>query len=224
MPDTPRCVSPVRHALHVTSMCATSGTGNVTLSPRARELFKLQVESPIFDVSAVESDKLRETLEEAQPSVPPHKLLTDFSGVESKAASTACSLLTEEAVTAARKAVLFSFEGIDQPGGKLYPEYRSDACWRDLMAFTRVAGYMCACGGDAKALSENGFDVLKQVYEELDVPVDAVIVGIGAIWEFSLNKAKEVVGASDEQVDGNHVCRILDASFRALLSRLELLI
>lgn len=195
-----------------------------SLSPLAKELFQSQVESPIFDphlMKTTTSDDVRTAIHLAQPSTPPFNQVST-SAITDSVCKVACMVLQDsKAVAVGREEILKTFKGISEPGGDLYPEKRSDACWRDLQAFTRVVGYLCALDGDDSPLSDDGFRVLSEVYEELDVPVDAVVVGVKGIWGFATRRAAVV--ADESGVAAPDVCAVLDKSFAAVVSRVAAL-
>ena len=83
-------------------------------------------------------------------------------------------------VTEARGQVLEQFPGITDPGGDLYPEIRADACWRDFWQFLRCVSYGIA-GNNTNYLSQEGLGYMAQLYEELKVPLPAMVAGIKAL-------------------------------------------
>lgn len=197
--------------------------GVVQLSPRGRELLKKQLEFPVFDANSVDG-ALGQVLASLQQK-PPYLLLTekalpenaDIPAVAIVALST-ISMRMQATVSAGRRAVLRTFPGITDVGGKLYPVARSEACWRDLLAFARIVGYMCAVGSGDN-LSSRGIEVLRQVYDELDVPVDAVLVGVNGMRDQALEDATLL--AKDRGVNVEEACSVLNSAFDALLSRLK---
>ena len=65
-------------------------------------------------------------------------------------------------------------------GGGLYPSVRADACWRDFWHFLRCITYAIA-GQRADYLSESGLEYMNLLYQELQVPLDAMVVGLEGI-------------------------------------------
>ena len=85
-----------------------------------------------------------------------------------------------EIVNEARAEVLQAFPQITQMGGGLYPSVRADACWRDFWHFLRCITYAIA-GQRADYLSESGLQYMNLLYQELQVPLDAMVVGLEGI-------------------------------------------
>lgn len=99
-------------------------------------------------------------------------------------------LLTEQAasiVDEARTQVLTTFPDITQEGGGLYPAERANACWRDFWHFLRCITYGIA-GQRLDYLSAGGLGYMQQLYKELQVPLDAMIIGLTSIKIASLNR------------------------------------
>lgn len=91
----------------------------------------------------------------------------------------------KEIVDYARAEVLKAFPQITEPGGGLYPAPRAEACWRDFWHFLRCISYGIA----AKSLeytSQEGLGYMEQLYQELNVPLDAMILGLTKLKERSL--------------------------------------
>ncbi|MDJ0798860.1 MAG: phycobilisome protein [Calothrix sp. MO_167.B12] len=92
-----------------------------------------------------------------------------------------------EIVDEARAKVLQQFPDILKPGGGLYPPFRAEACWRDFWHFTRCISYGIA-GGSSQFTSDRGLGYMKLLYEELSVPLDAMILGLEGIKIASLQR------------------------------------
>lgn len=90
-------------------------------------------------------------------------------------------------VDEARADVLQAFPGILEPGGGLYPTLRGDACWRDFWHFLRCITYGIA-GQNSHYTSPVGLAAMKQLYQELQVPLPAMIVGLKGIKQASLQR------------------------------------
>ncbi|MBH8566875.1 phycobilisome protein [Nostoc sp. CENA67] len=92
-------------------------------------------------------------------------------------------------VNEARNEVLATFPSITQPGGGLYPAERAEACWRDFWHFLRCITYGIA-GGRTDYTSVEGLHYMQLLYQELQVPLDAMIVGLEGIKAASLNRVE----------------------------------
>ncbi len=90
-------------------------------------------------------------------------------------------------VDEARADVLKAFPGILEPGGDLYPTLRGDACWRDFWHFLRCITYGIA-GQNRHYTSPPGLEAMKQLYQELQVPLPAMVVGLKGIKQASLKR------------------------------------
>lgn len=85
-----------------------------------------------------------------------------------------------EIVDAARAELLRQFPNITQPGGGLYPADRAIACWRDLWHFLRCITYGCVIG-QSDYTSPSGLRRLRQLYQRLAVPIDAMVAALIAL-------------------------------------------
>lgn len=92
-----------------------------------------------------------------------------------------------EIVDEARAGVLTQFPHILEPGGGLYPPERGEACWRDFWHYLRPITYGIA-GGQSEYTSVVGLASMQTLYEELEVPLDAMCVGLEGIKTASLNR------------------------------------
>ena len=92
-----------------------------------------------------------------------------------------------EIVDEAREQVLTIYPDITQPGGGLYPQERAAACWRDFWHFLRCISYGIA-GKHPDYTSSTGLRYMKLLYEELKVPLDAMVVGLEGIKTASLKR------------------------------------
>ena len=90
-------------------------------------------------------------------------------------------------VDEAREAVLNTFPNITQPGGGLYPTERADACWRDFWHFLRCITYGIA-GQRTDYTSPDGLHHMQLLYQELQVPLDAMVMGLETIKQASLKR------------------------------------
>lgn len=94
-----------------------------------------------------------------------------------------------EIVDEARVGVLATFPDITEPGGGLYPELRAEACWRDFWHFLRCITYGIA-GQHTDYTSAEGLGYMQQLYQELQVPLDAMVVGLEGIKIASLKRVE----------------------------------
>lgn len=99
-------------------------------------------------------------------------------------------LLREQAnslVAQAREQVLITYPQITQPGGGLYPAERAEACWRDFWHFLRCITYGIT-GNQPEFTSEEGLANMRLLYQELQVPLDAMICGLEHLKTYSLQQ------------------------------------
>lgn len=179
------------------------------LSARAQSLIQQQVSSPLFDVSKppVELSGILSRAQEEGSFLEASELPSP-DGANAQAAD-AIRRHASASIDVARAAVLREYPGIDQPGGALYPEHRAHACWRDLSEFARVVSYGVAVGEEV--FSDKGVDIMKMVYKELQVPMDALLTAIAVL-------CKEI---SDRVGDEPEVKMEIGKGFAALLEVLE---
>jgi allophycocyanin-B len=85
----------------------------------------------------------------------------------------------------ARQIVLTEFPTITQPGGDLYPPLRAEACWRDFWNFLRCITYGIA-GQQIPYTSAEGLENMRLLYQELQVPLGAMIVGLQGLKKYGL--------------------------------------
>ncbi len=119
----------------------------------------------------------------------------DLAQIEALAPQTAASLsatrILRDQVSAivdeARGSVLKTFPDITQPGGGLYPAARADACWRDFWHFLRCITYGIA-GQRTDYTSAEGLSHMQLLYQELQVPLDAMVVGLIGLKQASLRR------------------------------------
>jgi hypothetical protein len=90
-------------------------------------------------------------------------------------------------VDEARAEVLRAFPDITQAGGGLYPAERADACWRDFWHFLRCITYGIT-EQRTDYLSAEGLQYMNLLYQELQVPLDAMVVGLEGIKTASLKR------------------------------------
>ncbi len=97
--------------------------------------------------------------------------------------------LASEIVDDARAQVLAAFPAITQPGGGLYPAVRAEACWRDFWHFLRCVTYGIA-GGSVDYTSDLGLHHMNLLYQELQVPLDAMVLGLQELKVASLGRVE----------------------------------
>lgn len=89
-----------------------------------------------------------------------------------------------EIVSQAREVVLAANPGITEPGGGLYPPIRAEACWRDFWHFVRCISYGVS-GQRIDYTSDRGLNYMEQLYQELQVPLEAMVLGLEQLKVFS---------------------------------------
>ncbi|OYD95831.1 phycobilisome protein [Nostoc sp. 'Peltigera membranacea cyanobiont' 210A] len=94
-----------------------------------------------------------------------------------------------EIVDESREEVLANYPEIIQPGGGLYPAERAQACWRDFWHFLRCITYGIA-GGHAEYTNPTGLHYMNLLYQELQVPLDAMVLGLKSIKAASLKRCQ----------------------------------
>ena len=90
-------------------------------------------------------------------------------------------------ISDARGVVLAAYPRITEPGGGLYPPMRAEACWRDFWHFMRCISYGIS-GSSLNYTSDRGLAYMEQLYQELQVPLDAMILGLEQLKVFSLKQ------------------------------------
>lgn len=108
-------------------------------------------------------------------------------------------------IDGARSQVLEQFPQISQPGGSLYPEKRAENCWRDFWHFLRCIHYGVA-GASPQYTSAEGLHYMDLLYQELEVPLDAMVVGLEAMKQIAIelcggNKKTELLPYFDHLID-----------------------
>ena len=108
--------------------------------------------------------------------------------------TTQAKLLREQVqdiVAQARGDVLAAYPQITEPGGDLYPPARAEACWRDFWHFLRCITYGIA-GRSTEYTSEVGLSYMEQLYQELKVPLPAMVLGLEKLKYYSLQQFPEI--------------------------------
>lgn len=90
-------------------------------------------------------------------------------------------------VSKSRGVVLDANPGILEPGGGLYPPQRAEACWRDFWHFLRCISYGIS-GQSVNYTSDRGLGFMEQLYQELEVPLNAMVLGLEQLKAFSLEE------------------------------------
>ena len=90
-----------------------------------------------------------------------------------------------EIVFDAHASLLSQFPTIAEPGGDLYPPVRAESCLRDLWHFLRYTTYGIAAQ-NKQFSSPEGLRYLELLYQELHVPLDAMILGLVSLKVASL--------------------------------------
>jgi hypothetical protein len=90
-------------------------------------------------------------------------------------------------VAQAREQVLATYPNITAPGGELHPPERAAACWRDFWHFLRCITYGIA-GNNAQFTSQEGLENMRLLYQELRVPLAAMICGLENLKLYSLER------------------------------------
>lgn len=93
----------------------------------------------------------------------------------------------EEIVSQAREVVIASNPQLIEPGGGLYPPARAEACWRDFWHFLRCITYGIS-GKSVNYTSDRGLGYMEELYQELEVPLGPMILGLEQLKFFSLQK------------------------------------
>jgi Phycobilisome protein len=110
-----------------------------------------------------------------------------------------------ELIAKARQEVLNQFPDITEPGGGLYPAPRADACWRDFWHFLRCITYGIAAQRLDYTRPE-GLQAMEELYQALQVPLEAMIVGLSALKTASVDLI-----ASDETLFAPYFDLLLQA-------------
>jgi hypothetical protein len=171
----------------------------MTMPPLSEKVQALIQKARIVSVATWQDTHSPEALEVFQAADDGRQYLTDedLSQIELLAPSTTLlspivQLLRDRAteiVDEARVGVLATFPDITQPGGGLYPELRAEACWRDFWHFLRCITYGIA-GQHTDYTSAEGLGYMQQLYQELQVPLEAMVVGLEGIKTASLERVE----------------------------------
>lgn len=167
------------------------------LSERAKELI---VKSRIVSFSSWKDTYSDDIISIFQSADDQGRYLTDEDSEKIKALSVSTILGLEKAqllrdnatdiVNKARQQVLATFPNITEPRGDLYPPARAEACWRDYWHFLRCITYGIA-SGKTEYTSQEGLENMQLLYEEMRVPLEAMVLGLENLKVFGLLEFKE---------------------------------
>ncbi len=167
---------------------------NNQLSPRAKQLIP---KARIVSFASWKDLYSNEVLQIFQQADDEGRYLTDEDLAQIQALSSnqtlgveRAKLLREQAdtlVSNAREQLLTAMPQITQPGGGLYPPARAEACWRDFWHFLRCITYGIA-GNNPEFTSSEGLKNMQLLYQELQVPLDAMICGLEHLKTYSIEQ------------------------------------
>ncbi len=171
-----------------------------SLSPRVKEL--------IAKARIVSFDGWQEQFGDAAiaalQTADDDRIYLDDAVLERLPAGTIARSLRDHASTmvdTARAQVLEQFTGITEPGGGLYPAFRAEACWRDFWHFLRCITYGIAAQR-TDYTSATGLAYMEQLYQELQVPLDAMVYGLQALKTASQRQLAQLdVAYGEAQLD-----------------------
>ena len=124
-----------------------------------------------------------------------------------------------ELVDQARADLLKEQPELVQPGGKLFPADRAEACWRDCFHFLRVSIYGAALRRTA-ITDPNGMHSLAELYALLDVPVPALLLALERLRQHSV-AAYSLLGAESNAKTLNDALTHLGNMIRKEMKRHE---
>jgi len=161
------------------------------LSEKAKELIP---KARIVSLAAWENSHSPAEIQLFQAADDAGRYLTDedlqqLHSSEPKSVNTAKFLRDNAAdiVSEARAQVLATYPNISEPGGELYPPARAEACWRDFWHFLRCITYGIT-GNTVEFTSDEGLHYMNLLYQELGVPLPAMVLGLSGIKAASLKR------------------------------------
>lgn len=165
---------------------------NFQLSEKAKELIP---KARIVSFAGWKNSHPPDIIELLQTADDQGRYLTDADLAQllahsSAACVSAAQFLRESAaeiVAEAREQVLAQYPDLTQPSGDLYPPARAEACWRDFWHFLRCITYGIA-GGRTEFTSPEGLHHMQLLYQELRVPLDAMVLGLENLKAASLKR------------------------------------
>lgn len=169
----------------------------MTKSPLSEKTLELIKKARIVSFAAWQSTHPAEIVQSFQSADDAGRYLTDedlqqLQAIAPNSPTEVVMMLRDqvrEIVDEARGQVLTTFPAITQPGGGLYPAERAEACWRDFWHFLRCITYGIA-GQHTDYTSPQGLHYMQLLYQELQVPLDAMLVGLEGIKAASLRRVQ----------------------------------
>ena len=186
-------------------------------STSAEQIKELAQQSKVCGLSGDPSipEQLRDLIDEADQ----HKrLLSDeeiqlccgWSGVEA-APLIALQGQVSHLVDQSRADLLSEQPELVQPGGKLFPQLRAEACWRDCFHFLRVSIYGSALRR-TDATDSDGMRCLAELYALLDVPVPALLLALDRLRVHSVASYSRLGAGAEAKALGDaltHLCNMI---------------
>ena len=102
--------------------------------------------------------------------------------------------------------------GLVKPGGALYPEHRSEACWRDCYHFLRVSCYAVAVL-QPQLCDQEGMANLGRLYALMGVPIDALLM--------ALRELRRLAAINYSPIAPEQDIRTLDGAIEELINNIE---
>ena len=186
-------------------------------STSAEQIKELAQQSKVCGLSGDRSipGQLRDLIDEADQ----HKrLLSDeeiqlccgWSGVEA-APLIALQGQVSHLVDQSRADLLSEQPELVQPGGKLFPQLRAEACWRDCFHFLRVSIYGSALRR-TDVTDSDGMRCLAELYALLDVPVPALLLVLDRLRVHSVASYSRLGAGAEAKALGDaltHLCNMI---------------
>ena len=186
-------------------------------STSAERIKELAQQSKVCGLSRDTSlpEQLRDLIDEADQ----HKrLLSDeeiqlccgWSGVEA-APLIALQGQVSHLVDQSRADLLSEQPELVQPGGKLFPQLRAEACWRDCFQFLRVSIYGSALRR-TDTTDSDGMRCLAELYALLDVPVPALLLALDRLRVHSVASYSRLGAGAEAKALGDaltHLCNMI---------------
>ena len=127
--------------------------------------------------------------------------------------------LVPELVNQSRSALISDEPDLVKPGGKLHPQERADACWRDCFHFLRVSLYGIALKR-TEITDREGMVALAELYSLLDVPVPALLRALAHLRQHSMQAYADLCSAGQAKALGETVNHISN-TIRHVMKRNE---
>ena len=186
-------------------------------STSAEQIKELAQQSKVCGLSGDRSipGQIRDLIDEADQ----HKrLLSDeeiqlccgWSGVEA-APLIALQGQVSHLVDQSRADLLSEQPELVQPGGKLFPQLRAEACWRDCFHFLRVSIYGSALRR-TDVTDSDGMRCLAELYALLDVPVPALLLALDRLRVHSVASYSRLGAGAEAKALGDaltHLCNMI---------------